>query len=120
MARILIIDDDKEDLFLWRMTLERAEHEVFALAGGGKALERIAARQPDLVITDIMMPGLTGGTIYEMIRSEIGPDLPVILCTGSSLKPRPTEDPLMQFCLKTDGAETLLEATERLLALAKS
>ena len=86
MARILIFDDEDDFLFLWRITLERADHEVFTRTSGEKALDWLKSVEPDLVITDIMMPGTTGGTIYEMIRTEIGPHIPVIFCSSSALK----------------------------------
>jgi len=60
MARILVIDDDRDMRVLLRIMLELAGHEVLLAADGRAGLERQRLANADLVITDIYMPGQDG------------------------------------------------------------
>ncbi len=86
MAVIVIVDDDPDLLQLIQLTLEGAEHEVVPAADGFAALEQIRLRQPDLLVTDEMMPGMTGTELAERLRAdEATADLPIILLTAASV-----------------------------------
>ena len=86
MAKILAIDDEDDCLVQLQVLLAREGHEVFPLMRATRVREEIRSLKPDLVITDIMMPGISGSSVYEMIRNEIGPLLPVIV--SSATRPR--------------------------------
>lgn len=117
VARILVIDDEKEILVLLQQLLVAAGHEVFPLLRADRVMEQLVAVAPDLVITDIMMPGVTGGTVYSAIREQVGPNLPVIVSTGFKMKLR-AEDPLLAYCPKPLDPELLLDTVQRLLRLS--
>jgi two-component system response regulator (stage 0 sporulation protein F) len=69
MATILIIDDDEPIRALLRTTLEAAGHEVMEAPNGRIGLERYRHRPTDLVITDILMPGMNGlDMLLELTR----------------------------------------------------
>ena len=69
MPRILIIDDDILICQLLRLALERLGHEVTEAQDGRKGLAAFQAAPADLVITDLIMPGMEGiETIMEMKR----------------------------------------------------
>jgi CheY-like chemotaxis protein len=115
VARVLIVDDDPEILKVLRLYLEQYGHRCLAAHNGSLALRIIREEQPDLVITDVMMPGLTGGALYQSIRQQFGPDLPVIISTGTSLKFKTDDDPLADFCPKQDDYEEMMGLVESLL-----
>jgi DNA-binding NtrC family response regulator len=69
MATILIIDDEEIIRVLLRSALEAAGHEVVEAANGREGLELYRRRPADLVITDIIMPGLNGlDMLLELTR----------------------------------------------------
>jgi pilus assembly protein CpaE len=83
MARILVIDDDSEYLEMINLLLQRAGHQVALSAEGEEGLAMALAETPDLVILDVMMPGVTGYEICRRLRSE--PEtacVPIIILTA--------------------------------------
>ena len=81
MARILLAeDDDSVRIFLAR-SLRRAGHEVFDLPDGGQAFSWISEHPVDLLLADVVMPGMDG---IELARraSNMWPHLRVIFITG--------------------------------------
>lgn len=67
---ILIVDDYDDILFLIRLTLESEGYEVRSATNGANALELAREIRPQLILMDIMMPGLNGLEITEQIRQE--------------------------------------------------
>ena len=83
--RILVVDDDESVRGLVRDVLEVEGHEVELAADGFAALRRLAARRPDAVVLDVMMPGMDGYAVLARIRSsEADRDLPVIMLTAAA------------------------------------
>jgi two-component system response regulator ResD len=79
MRRLLVVDDDPNMHNLVRMYLERGGYEVLFAKDGASALRAAVKSTPDLVILDIMMPGMDG---YEVLRRlKAGSDVPVIFLT---------------------------------------
>lgn len=70
MAKILIIDDNKDLVNLLQDELESRGHQVFA-AFDGEEGTALAQYEPDLIILDIMMPGLDGYTVCRTIRDSV-------------------------------------------------
>ena len=69
MARnILVVEDDNNISDLIRMYLEKEGFEVRIAADGGKAVEEFKAREPDLVLLDVMLPVLDGWGVCAKIR----------------------------------------------------
>jgi DNA-binding NtrC family response regulator len=119
MARILIIDDDKECLVQLNMLLTHVGHEVFPLLRADKVLNELQNANPDLVITDIVMPGVMGGTVYEAIRKQVGPYLPIIVSSGTHMRLKPVNDPFLDYCPKPVDYDVLLASVNRLLAASR-
>ena len=81
MARVLIIDDEPHILLMVKKMLERAGYEVDLASNGSEGLRLFESIQPDLVITDIIMPEKEGlETIREMRRQS--KDLKIIAMSG--------------------------------------
>ncbi len=77
---VLIIEDDEHTTELVRMYLARDGHRVVAAADGSEGLEVAAAARPDLVVLDLMLPGLDGMEVCRRLRETT--DVPVIMLTA--------------------------------------
>lgn len=80
MPDILIVDDDAGVLELLRMYLEKEEFTVRSAGDGPSALEAMDRHRPDLVILDIMLPGMDGYAVCQAIRMRHG--VPIIFLTA--------------------------------------
>ncbi len=78
---ILLVDDDEMVLQTIGDFLVRRGHRVKTAADGSEALRLMDGDPPDLVISDIQMPGMGGIAFLKAVRRQF-PDLPVILVTG--------------------------------------
>jgi CheY-like chemotaxis protein len=80
-ARVLVVDDEPAVRQLSSRMLQRLGYVAEAAAEGAEALQRIEARTPDLVLADVMMPGMDGRELRERLLA-IRPELPVVLMSG--------------------------------------
>ncbi|MBX3274129.1 MAG: protein kinase [Sandaracinaceae bacterium] len=81
--RVLIVDDLEDNLDLLARRLERKGYAVSVASSGPDALALVDARPLELVILDVMMPGMSGLEVLERIRETRGPqELPVIMATA--------------------------------------
>ena len=116
MARVLCIDDDLDCLAVMRLFLKKAGHEVLTLNDSCKAIDTILEYQPELMIIDIMMPGVSGGYIYQAIRKDISTTVPIIICTGTHVRIKGVVDPLLVYCMKPFTYDILIEAVNNMLS----
>ncbi len=79
--RLLVVDDDESLRWVTKVQLEQSGYAVSAAADGHQALELLEQSGADLVITDLMMPGMSGLDLLKAIRSG-HPDLLVIVATA--------------------------------------
>ncbi|WP_412734578.1 response regulator transcription factor [Krasilnikovia sp. MM14-A1259] len=79
--RVLVVDDDPTVSDVVRRYLEQAGCEVRLAADGADGLAAIAAEQPDLVVLDVMMPGIDGLEVCRRVRRQL-PGLPVVMLTA--------------------------------------
>ena len=80
-AKILVVDDEPDMVESIELTLKHGGHDVVSTNEGARALELVASEQPDLVVTDLRMPGLDGlHLLQELQARQI--DTPVIVLTG--------------------------------------
>ena len=70
MARILVVEDDRHISRVIALWLKRNGHEVITAHDGGSALEMIRESSPDLLVTDVNMPGMDGLELLEAARAE--------------------------------------------------
>ncbi|MBU3870025.1 response regulator, partial [Streptomyces sp. 4503] len=90
-AHVVVAEDDAKQAELIRRYLEHEGHCVTLAPDGRAALDEIRRRLPDLLVLDVMMPGLDGLGVCRTIRSEAGlAGLPVLMLTARS-----TEDNLL-------------------------
>lgn len=77
---ILVVEDDRKTASLVAMYMEDAGYEPLLALDGNQALELAAAKQPDLVILDLMLPGLDGWSVCAKLREQS--QVPVIMLTA--------------------------------------
>ncbi len=82
---LLVVDDELEAQTLLRLMLVRAGFDVAVADSGTDALKQIDTAHPDVVILDVMMPGMDGFTVCEKIRANNAThELPVIILSARS------------------------------------
>ncbi len=83
---VLLVDDDADLLALIAMRIESAGYRVELADSGEQALAKVAEQRPDLVVTDLRMPGMDGLSLFERLRRH-APTLPVIVLTAHGTIP---------------------------------
>ena len=116
MRRILIVDDDAAIRSALEMVLALEGYEVIVAGDGDAGLVSAIAERPDLIISDVMMPGLTGFELCRRLRRDAATaDIPIIL--NSSIEPRlPLEQNWDKFLRKPVDITELLRQIESLLS----
>jgi DNA-binding response OmpR family regulator len=82
MATVLLVDDDPKIRDLLRLYVEREGHRAVFAADGEAALDTALRTHPDLVLLDVMLPGLDGFEVCRRIRDAS--DVPILLLTARS------------------------------------
>jgi two-component system alkaline phosphatase synthesis response regulator PhoP len=84
MKKILLVDDENDILEFLKYNLEQENFEVMVSTNGKDALKQIS-QNPDLIVLDIMMPGMDGFELYELIKkNKESQDIPIIFLTAKS------------------------------------
>jgi DNA-binding response OmpR family regulator len=78
---VLIVDDEASIVQLASMYLEREGFETIAVGNGIAAIEEVRKSKPDLLVLDIMLPGLDGFEVCKQLRAEDNP-IPIIMLTA--------------------------------------
>ncbi len=81
MEKILVIDDEKPTLMMFRLTLSAYGYEVLTAENGQEGLELFGRERPSIVLTDIKMPGMNGIEVLKQVKA-IDPTTEVIVITG--------------------------------------
>lgn len=111
--KILIVDDDIDTLRLVGMMLERQGYQIVAASSGQIAVSLAKKESPDLILLDIMMPGLDGYNVARILRDdEETKDIPIIIFTAKSQM----DDKLLGFEVGADDYLTKPTQTRELLA----
>ncbi len=85
-ARILIVEDHTEMLQVLRKFLTEKGYEIFEAGTGESALEMIESESPDIILLDIMLPGISGVEVTKKLRTENvnGQYIPILMLTAKS------------------------------------
>jgi CheY-like chemotaxis protein len=115
-ACILVVDDSADMRHMLADVLRPLGYEVLGAASSGAALSIMAERVPDLVITDLMMPGMSGFSLRSLMlrRAELAA-VPVIVLSAYWARPRETLD-AVAVLTKPVNLDRLIGVVERTLA----
>ena len=80
--KILVAEDDQLMIKMLEFRLKKDGHEVVITNDGRAAVEKLGDFQPDLVITDIMMPYLSGLEVVSAVKKQYPTGTPVIILSG--------------------------------------
>jgi len=120
--RILYIEDNIEMISLTRIFLRQKGFEVLGALGGEQGLQTIKQEKPDLVLLDLVMPGMSGWEVYEKMRADDDmARIPVIIVSAS---PREVESrskwrnmgSVADFIAKPFAPRILVESIKRVFA----
>ena len=81
MTKVLVVEDNANLAFGLTRSLESEGYEVEAAEDGLRGFEMARSTNPDLVVLDLMLPGMDGYTILKKLRAE-GKDVPVLILTA--------------------------------------
>src|SRR6476620_10356221 len=85
MAKVLVIDDEAPIRLLCRVNLEAEEIDVLEAADGPSGLEKARAELPDVILLDVMMPGLDGWRVAEELLDDPRTEsIPIVFLTASA------------------------------------
>ena len=118
-AHILVVDDDPDLLKLLSMRLSGAGYRVTAAESAEAALVKIAMERPQLVLSDVQLPGKDGLALFDAIRVQ-HPSLPVILLTAHGTIPdavEATSRGVFTYLTKPFDGKALLDVIANALAM---
>lgn len=119
--KIMIVDDEPDVVDLVKLVLKSEGYDVVTAGSGKEALEKIGKEMPDLVLLDIMMPGMDGWEVHQKIKSNPKTQgIPVAMLTAKSqsidkmigLHVVQVDD----YITKPFGRSELLERVKKILA----
>jgi two-component system OmpR family response regulator len=114
-ARLLVVDDEPNILELLSASLRYAGFEVATATDGNEALRVAGSFKPDLLLLDVMMPGLDGFEVVRRLRQE-GRQLPVLFLTAKDA----TEDKITGLTLGGDDYVTKPFSLEEVIARVRA
>ena len=118
-ARLLVVDDDADLLQLLSMRLTAAGYHVTGVGSAEEALAHLEASRPQLVVSDVQLPGRDGLALFDAIRAR-HPALPVILLTAHGTIPDAVEATargVFTYLTKPFDGKALLDKIAQALAL---
>lgn len=85
--RVLVVDDEPDVVMIIKTTLQAEGYDVVSANNGKDALEEAFETRPDLIVLDVMMPGMTGfDVLKELKANESTATVPIVMLTGVSEK----------------------------------
>ena len=115
MFQILVVEDDTNARKLMKAVLQRAEYSVLTAENGEDALQQLDTNHVDLILLDIMMPGMDGYALTNELRAA-GNTVPILMVTAKQLP----ADKRKGFLAGTDDYMTKPVDTEEMLLRIKA
>jgi two-component system, NtrC family, nitrogen regulation response regulator GlnG len=81
--KVWIVDDDKSIRWVLEKALQKTDVDIQSFSNPDEVLKKMAHEEPDVIISDVRMPGMDGITLLEQIKQQ-SPDIPVIVMTAYS------------------------------------
>ena len=119
-AHVLVVDDDPDMLRLLSMRLSAAGYRVTAVESAEAALTQVAVERPQVIVSDVQLPGKDGLALFDEIRAR-HPALPVILLTAHGTIPdavEATSRGVFTYLTKPFDGRELLDKIAQALSLS--
>ncbi len=111
---ILVVDDNPSNLQMIGKLLVYDDYSVDLVENGEDALKSIEKKKPDLVVLDLVMPGIDGVDVCKKIKSDPETkDIPIIICTGN------TDRAYIEKCFDAGCADYTSKPIESTILLAR-
>ncbi len=110
MAKILVVEDEESYRISLGSLLPREGHQVVFAVDGNDALARFADSNPDLILLDLMLPGISGNEVCKIIRQTS--DVPIIMLTAKDSE----TDEVVGLEIGADDYVTKLASSSKLIA----
>jgi CheY-like chemotaxis protein len=119
MAKVLVVEDDQDSLEIVGRTLEKGGHVVISAANGWEALLSLDAHHVDVIVLDLMMPGMNGTAFLRIVRNDKRRRaMPVVILTalsGGDTFRTVADLGVQEWLLKAEyTSQQLLDTVERL------
>ena len=114
IARVLVVDDEPNIADVISMALKYNDFTVATAADGNEALDRVSEFRPDLIVLDVMMPGLDGFQVAKRL-AERSKDIPILFLTARDT----TDDKIRGLTIGGDDYMTKPFSVEELIARIK-
>lgn len=114
MVKILVIDDDVEDLDTSKAILEAEKYKVITASDGAEALDSLRKDGFDLILIDVQMPTLSGYDLLRLLRERLNHDAKMIYCTIVPRKEVDMED-IDGFIQKPFSPKEFIKEVKRVL-----
>jgi two-component system, OmpR family, alkaline phosphatase synthesis response regulator PhoP len=114
--RVLVVDDEDDVRTLMRRLLEKVGYTVQTAAGGVEAIRSVDASRPDLVLLDLVMPGLDGWAVMERLQASDPPPIVLLASPGSNAKDGPFRDCVAAYLAKPLHSDELVATCARILS----
>jgi DNA-binding NtrC family response regulator len=110
--KILIVDDDENNLLLTSLELRDELWQVITASNGQEAMELFESEKPDVVIVDVKMPDIDGITLLKKMK-ERRPEIPVAIFTGYDRAALTLPDEADAIVVKSHSYKELKEFVRR-------
>ncbi|MYL24406.1 response regulator [Halomonas alkaliantarctica] len=124
MANVLVVDDEPNIVLSLEFLMEQAGFEVTTAEDGEQALASVKSAQPDLILLDISLPGISGFDVLEQLRAQPETErLPIIMLTAHGREVEREKGMALgadDYITKPFSTQTLVEKVKGLLNEAPS
>lgn len=117
MKTVLIVDDDSETRKVVRLALQDEGYKIIEADDGSMALDLAKVRNPDVIVSDVMMENVNGFMLVELLREDPATEkIPVILITGIAQEAGAWEsEPNVVYLQKPISVHELREAVKSMV-----
>jgi len=111
---ILVVDDNPSNLQMIGKLLVYDDYTVDLVESGEDALKSIEEKKPDLIVLDLVMPGIDGIAVCKKLKNDPNTeDIPIIICTGN------TERTYIEKCFEVGCADYTSKPVESIILLSR-
>ncbi|MCX8110634.1 MAG: response regulator [Syntrophorhabdaceae bacterium] len=123
MKKILVIEDNEQNLYLLKFILEKHGYEVIVAVDGQEGIEKTVSERPDLILLDIQLPVMDGHAVARQLRKNSQLDnIPIIAVTSYAMtgdREKAIESGCNGYIEKPINPDTFIQQVEHYLAFKK-